>query len=165
MTSAASPRRVPPGRVKLVSAWFFLWAGIWGLFAARAIFILAFPDVYRWGSGDPFLANFGVSFGSSVGVAFAAEAFILLGFGLLHGAVGVGLLRLRQWARWLAIGLAAPGVILYPLQLSPSPVAFMAGGLIIWYLLTDKAKQAFRAAPLPEPTPKESIPADQADHP
>ena len=132
------------------------------LLGARAILILAFPAVLP--GSDPYIANFGISFGSSVGVAFAAEAFLLLGFGVLNGAVGVGLLRLRQWARWLAIGLAAPGLILYPLQLSPSPVAFMAGGLIIWYLFTDKAKQAFRAAPLPEPT-KESIQVNQADHP
>ncbi len=136
MTSTGSPRRVPPGKVKLISAWFFLFAGVWGILGARAILILAGLSV---GSGNPYLANFGISFGSSVDVAFAAEASFLIGFGLLNGAVGVGLLRLRQWARWLAIGLAAPGLILYPLQLSPSPVAFMAGGLIIWYLFTPKS--------------------------
>ena len=158
MTSTGSPRRVPPGRVKLISAWFFLFAGVWVLLGTRAILILAGLSV---GSGDPYLANFGVSFGSSVRVAFAAEAVLLVGFGLLHGTVGVGLLRLRQWARWLAIGLVAPVLILIPFQLSPSPGAIIVATLIIWYLLTDKAKQAFRA-PAPEPTPKESI---QADHP
>ncbi len=158
MTSTGSTRRVPPGRVKLISVPFFFFAGVWGLLGARAILILAGLSV---GSDDPYLANFGVSFGSSVGVAFAAEAFLLSGFGLLNGAIGIGLLRLRPWARWLTIGLFAPAVILYLLQLSPSPVAIIVGGLIIWYLFTDKAKQAFRA-PLPEPTPKESI---QADHP
>ncbi len=114
---------------------------------------------------DPWLANLGVSFGSSVGVNLAGEAFFFCGLGALYTAAVVGLLRLRGWARWLAIGLAATG-LMYLIQpsLQPSPVAFMFGVLIIWYLLTDKAKQAFRA-PLPEPTPKESIQADQADHP
>ncbi len=158
MTSTGSPRRVPPGRVKLISAWFFLFAGVWGILGARAMLILAGLSV---GSDDPYLANFGVSFGSSVRVAFAAEAVLLVGFGLLNGAVGIGLLRLRPWARWLTIGLFAPAVILYLLQLSPSPVGFIVGGLVIWYLFTDKGKQAFRG-PLPEPTPKES---SQADHP
>ena len=31
MTSTGSPRRVPLGRVKLVSAWFILWAVVYWL--------------------------------------------------------------------------------------------------------------------------------------
>ncbi len=136
MTSTGSPRRVPPGRVKLISAWFTIFAVASGLIGARAILILAFPDLLP---GDPFLAVLGVSFGSSVRVNLAAEAFFLCGWGGLYIAAAVGLLRLRGWARWLAMGLAATGYLIVAV-------------LIIWYLFTDKAKQAFRA-PLPEPTP------------
>ncbi len=145
MTSTGSPRRVPPGRVKLISAWFTIWAVVTGLIGARAILIFAFPAVLP--GSDPYLAFLGVSFGSSVGVDLAGEAFLFCGLGLLNSAAAVGLLRLRGWARWLAIGLAAPALILFPFQLSPSPVLIIVGALIIWYLLTDKAKQAFRAPP------------------
>ena len=111
MTSTGSPRRVPPDRVKLISAWFILLAGIWGVVGARAILILAFPAVIPEIVGsDPFIANLGVSFGSSVDVDLAGEAFYFFGLGGLYTAAAVGLLRLRGWARWLAIGLAATGL-------------------------------------------------------
>ena len=151
MTSTGSPRKVPPGKVKLISAWFILLAGLFGILGARAILILAFPAVLP-GSG-PWLANFGISFGSSVGVNLAVEACFYFGVCVLHTAAAVGLLRLRGWARWLAIGIGALGLMyLIDRSLQPSPVVFMFGVLIIWYLLTDKGKQAFRA-PLPEPKP------------
>ncbi len=155
MTSTGSPRRIPPGRVKLISAWFILVAGIFGILGARAILILAFPAVLP--GSDPWMAQFGISFGSSVDVDLAYEAFFYFGVSVLHTAAAVGLLRLRGWARWLAIGIAAMGLMyLIDRSLQPSPVVFMFGVLIIWYLLTNKAKQAFRA-PLPEATPKASV--------
>ena len=110
---------------------------------ARAILILAFPAVIpEWVGNDPFLANFGVD------VDLAGEAFFYFGAGVLHTAAAVGLLRLRGWARWLAIGIAAPPALVFLLQpsLQPCPVVFIVGVLIIWYLLTDKAKQVFSVA-------------------
>ena len=75
------------------------------------------------------------------------------GVGVIFGVVGVldiaavvGLLRLREWGRWLAIVLAILGLILIP-------VHTIVGALIIWYLLSDEAKHAFGVAALPEPTP------------
>ena len=44
------------------------------------------------------------------------------------------------------------------------PFGTIISALIIWYLLTNKAKQAFGAA-LPQSTPQESIKAAQPDHP
>ena len=52
-------------------------------------------------------------------------------------------------ARWLAVGIGAWQVLMYLIRpsLQPSPVAFMFGGLIIWYLLTKNAKEAFQHPP------------------
>ncbi len=148
MNSTGSPRRVPPGRVKLISAWFTFLAVVFWVLWARAVLILAIPGaVSEWLGSDPFLANFGHD------VGLVTEALFYFGVGALHTAAAVGLLRLRGWARWLAIGIGALGLMyLIDRSLQPSPVACMFGVLIIWYLLTDKGKQAFRA-PLPEPTP------------
>ena len=147
MTNTGSPRRVPPGRVKLISAWFTFLAVVFWFLWARAILILAFPAVIpEWVGSDPFLANFGHD------VGLAVEALFYFGVAVLHTAAAVGLLRLRGWARWLAIGLAAPQLTyLFQRSLQPSPVLFMFSVLIIWYLLTHKAKRAFGAAS-PEPT-------------
>ncbi len=147
MTSTDSPRRARPDGVMLISVWFII-CSIIPLLGAVAILVFAFPAVIADTAGsDRYFAVGGVAFG-----------FILvLGVGLLNVVAVVGLLRLREWARMLAIVLAALGLILVPF-------GTVAGALIIWYLLTDKAKQAF-GAPLPEPTPEESIPSTQADHP
>ena len=116
-------------------------------------FLFFFPAVVEILGSDPYIENFGVSFGSSVAVDLAVDAFFWCGLVVLNTAALVGVLRLRGWGRWLAIGLVSPGVILFPLGLSPSPVLFMGGALMIWYLLfSKKAKRAF-GAPLPEATP------------
>ena len=144
MTSTGSPRRVPPGRVKLIAAWFTIFAVIFWVLGARAIWIIAFPAaIPEWVGSDSFLANFGVD------VDLAVEAFWHCGLGALYTAVAVGLLRLRGWARWIAIGLSATTGLAYLIRpsLQPSPVVFMFGVLIIWYLFTAKGKQAFRAPP------------------
>ncbi len=158
MTSTGSAQEVLPRGVKLISVWFIIFGALSWFLGARAILLLAFPAAVPEILGsDPYIANFGLSFGSSVGVDLSGDALIFCGLGVLNTAAMVGMLRLRGWARWLAIGLVAPGVILFPLGLSPSPVLFMAGGLMIWYLLfSDKGKRAFGAL-LPEPTLKESI--------
>ena len=157
MTSTGSPRRAPPRGVKLISAWFTLLAVPNGLLGARAILILAFPAATpEWMGSDLILAPFGW------GIRFAGEASVFFGVCVLHAAAAIGLWRLRGWARWLAIGLGAWGALIYLIRpsLQPSPVAFMFGALIIWYLLfANKAKQAFRT-PLPEPAPEESIQGD-----
>ena len=56
----------------------------------------------------------------------------------LNIAVGWGLLALKNWARWTAIVLAALGLVNVPL-------GTIIGALIIWYLLTPEAKEAFGA--------------------
>ena len=146
MTSADSPPRVRPDGVTLISVWFIISAVI-PFLGAAAILIFALPAVITNTVGsDRYFAVGGVSFG-----------FLLVaGLVVLNVAAAVGLLRLREWARWLAIGLAALGLILIP-------VGTIAGGLILWYLLSDRAKPAFGAA-LPQTTPDEPIEATESDH-
>ena len=136
MTSTGSPGKVRPNGVVVVSVWFIINA-VLALLGAAAISIFALPAVIRNTVGSPnqYFAVAGVSFG----------LFLLVAFGVLDGAAVVGLLRLREWGRWLAIGLAALGLLLIPF-------GTIIGALIIWYLLTDETKQAF-GAPLPQPTP------------
>ena len=146
MTSTDSPQRARPDGVMMVSVWFIICAVI-PLLASVGILVFAIPAVITNTEGsDRYFAVGGVVFGF----------FLVVGVGMLDVAAAVGLLRLREWARMLAIVLAALGLVLIPF-------GTIAGALIIWYLLTDKAKQAF-GAPLPEPTPQESIEAAQADN-
>ena len=153
MTSTGSAQRVLPKGVKLILIWFTIFGAVSWFLGARAIVLFTFPVVPEMLGSDPYIANFGLSFGSSVSVDLAVDAFFWCGLGVLNTTALVGVLRLRGWARWFAAGLVPPGVILFPLGLSPSPVLFMGGALMIWYLLfTQKAKRAF-GAPLPEPTP------------
>ena len=125
-----------------VSVWFIISAVI-HLLGAAAILIFAFPAVIRdtVGSDDRYFAVAVVCF----------VLFLSVVLGVLDVAAVVGLLRLRDWARWLAIGRAAMLLLLIPF-------GTIIAALIIRYLLTDEAKQAFGAA-LPQPTPKESIKA------
>ena len=149
MTSTSSTGRVRPDGVMVVSIWFIISAAI-HLLGAAAILILAFPAVMKEipvGSDERYFAIAGVSFG----------LFLVVVLGVLDVAAVVGLLRLRVWARWLAIGRA--GLLLLAI-----PIGTVIGAFIIWYLLTPEAKQAFGAA-LPQPTPKESIKAAQSEHP
>lgn len=81
--------------------------------------------------------------------AFAEEGawiagFVLLSIALLMGLilvvnviVGLGLLALKEWARWAAI---ATGI----LDLPNFPIGTIIGAVKIWYLLTPEGKAAFQ---------------------
>ena len=132
MTSTDSSPRVRPDGVTLISVWFIIRAII-PFLGAAAIVIFALPAVITntYGS-DRYFAVGGVSFGF----------FLVACLVVLNVAAAVGLLRLREWGRWLAIGLAALGLIMIP-------IGTIAGGLILWYLLSDRAKPAFGMALAP----------------
>ncbi|MBM4466599.1 MAG: hypothetical protein FJ014_13775 [Chloroflexi bacterium] len=89
------------------------------LFAMLSVLISVKPP-------DVFWPLFGIGIG----------LFFCLLFALAFLLVGIGLWRLWPWARWGAIVLAV-------LSLPAFPVWTAIGGLIIWYLLQDEAKQAF----------------------
>ena len=137
MTSTGSPGSVRPDKVTLIAVWFGINAAISLFLVAVLLFVLPGlvpPDT----ADDP-----------DRGPLVIARGFGYLlfgGFGVLDIAAVVGLLRLREWGRWLAIVLAILGLIFIP-------VHTIVGALIIWYLLSDEAKHAFGVAALPEPTP------------
>ncbi len=135
MTSTGSPRSVRPDKVTLIAVWFGINAAI-SLFLV-AVLAFVFSGVVLPELGDDperGLVIFAGFFGG----------FLFGGFGVLSIAAVVGVLRLREWGRWLAMGLAVVGLILIPIHT-------IVGVLIIWYLLSDEAKHAFGVAALPEP--------------
>ncbi len=79
-------------------------------------------------------------FGLALGFAFA------FGGGLLAILTGWGLLRLKNWARWLAIVQAVLlPIILLPFVL-PFPIFAIIGIFVIWYLLQAGIREAFEEA-------------------
>ncbi len=130
MTSTGSPRSVRPDKVTVIAVWFGINAAI-SLFLV-ALLLFVFPAIVeREIADDP------EQRGMLIFARFFA-VFLFGGFGVLNIAALVGLLRLREWGRWLAIILAILGLILIP-------VHTIVGALIIWYLLSDEAKHAFGA--------------------
>ena len=127
MTSTGSPRSVRPDKVTVIAVWFSINAAI-SLFLVAALLFVVPALVERDIADDPErgMLIFARFFGG----------FLFGGFGVLNIAAVVGLLRLREWGRWLAIVLAVLGLILIP-------VHTIVGALIIWYLLSDEAKHAF----------------------
>ncbi|MCB0193808.1 MAG: hypothetical protein KDJ65_17800 [Anaerolineae bacterium] len=74
--------------------------------------------------------------GAITAVLGVLTCFLLLTV-VLHAAAGYGLLQLKNWARILAIVLAALNILNFPL-------GTILGGIILYYLLADEeSKQAF----------------------
>ena len=135
MTSTGSPRSVRPDKVTVIAVWFSINAAI-SLFLVAAL-LFVFPALMERDIADD----------PDRGILVFARffgGFLFGGFGVLSIAAVVGVLRLREWGRWLAMGLAVVGLILIPIHT-------IVGVLIIWYLLSDEAKHAFGVAALPEP--------------
>ena len=127
MTSTGTSRSVRPDKVTLIAVWFGINAAI-SLFLVAALLVVFSGLVLPELGADPErgLVRFAGVFGG----------FLIGGFGVLAIAAVVGVLRLREWGRWLAMVLAALGLLLIPIHT-------IVGVLIIWYLLSDEAKHAF----------------------
>lgn len=69
-------------------------------------------------------------------LALGVGAFFVLLLLAINVAVGWGLLRLQNWARWAAIVLSV-------FRLLNVPVGTVIGGLTIYYLFQDEAKAVF----------------------
>ncbi|MDP7478908.1 MAG: hypothetical protein QGI10_06535, partial [Vicinamibacterales bacterium] len=65
-----------------------------------------------------------------------------------------GVLRLREWGRWLAMVLAIMGLLFIP-------IGTIVGVLIIRYLLSDEATRVFGVAAVPGST---STGTEEAPH-
>lgn len=94
----------------------------------------------------------------AAGIGGAAGAAMFLLFAAISIAIGVGLLKLRNWARLVSIFFAVLGVVLivvgFVLTLAHVnafsiviDILFLAlDGWIVWYLLSARVKQAFTPA-------------------
>ena len=90
------------------------------------------------------------------GLELAGPYMFLLVAGV-GAAVGLGLLRLHRWARWMAILIALVGVVFLLPSVSSALIDFRFGRLvwgglgvivrtmIVWYLFQEPVKEAFGA--------------------
>ena len=135
-----------PDGVTAIAVWYFVEA-FFALTMACMLIAIPFSGLYD-DIGDP-IGEFWVSFTVTCGVVYVLIMAIALLF------AGWGLLRMKEWARWLA-------VILGIFSLFAFPIGTVIGVLIIWYLLKEDVREAFDMAKggmLPEPA--EPIEPDQ----
>jgi multidrug transporter EmrE-like cation transporter len=134
-----APSSVPPG-VTVIAIVFFLAAAYLGLIG---VVMLASPGAVSMALGTPLLG----------GLELAGPYMFLLTAGAA-ALIGLGLLRLSNWARRAAIAVAFLGVLILVPAVSAAAVDFRAslvwGGLgiivrviIIWYLFQAPAKETF----------------------
>ena len=117
-----------PDGVTVIAIYEFLSA-IPGLIGMCAFAVFAIPGLLS-GKGGADVA---------IGLVIAMFVLLLVGGGTLLSVIaGWGLLGLKGWARWLAIVLAALGLLAFP-------IGTVIGALIIWYLLKEEVRQAFEA--------------------
>jgi len=116
-----------PDGVSIIAIYNFIVA-IPCLLGACAILVFAVPAILSDGTAglDRFWAL------SGVGIGF----LIVLVGGIGSVVAGWGLLKLKEWARWLTIALAITSLFAIPL-------GTFIGAVIIWYLLQDQVKAAF----------------------
>ncbi len=141
-----------PTGVTVLAVLNFLGAGLYALLAVLFFLIgaggAASGMMSEMGGGA---AAFLLGLGAAVGV-------ILLIFSAIGLAIGIGLWKLRNWARIVTIVLVGLSLLLGVIGLLGSLIAFELGSLIfqaifvalyawiIWYLFQLHVKQAFGAA-------------------
>ena len=119
-----------PDGVTAIAVWYFVEA-FFTLMIACTLIAIPFSGVFS-DIGDP-TGEFFATFGLTCGVVFV----LLMAIAAL--LAGWGLLRMKQWARWLAFILAIFSLFAFP-------IGTVIGALIIWYLLKDDVREAFEAA-------------------
>lgn len=119
-----------PEFVTLIAIYQFVTAVLLFLFSCL-IPAIVFPSIFVYVNE---------SSGAFAAVAMATSALALfVGFGFVSIVVGWGLLRMREWARLGAIVLAAFALIGFPIW---TIVAI----LVLVYMTSDEARQAFAAS-------------------
>ncbi len=129
-----------PDGVTAIAVWYFVDA-FFMLMGACALLTIPASGVLSE-IGDP-IGKFWVVFGVTCGVIWV----LISGIALV--LAGWGLLRMKQWARWLAFVLAIFSLFAFP-------IGTVIGAVIIWYLLKDDVREAFELAEsaiLPEGAP------------
>jgi len=132
-----------PAGITAVAVAFLLAAGY---LLVVGLTMLASPGLVSMAAGAELLG----------GLEVAGPYMFLLVAGV-GGAVGLGLLRLHRWARWLAILIALVGVVFLLPSVSSALIDFRFGRLvwgglgaivrtmILWYLFQEPVKEAFGA--------------------
>jgi len=124
--TAQEEQRKRPDYVTLIAVYHFIGAGLGLLVTLGLIVLAAAISVTAYDEVTLIWSLFGIG----IAIVIAGIASIL------DLAVAIGLLRLRAWARWVAIVLAILG-------LPGFPVGTAFGVLILVYLLGDEGRQAF----------------------
>jgi multidrug transporter EmrE-like cation transporter len=133
------PSSIPSG-VTAIAIAFFLAAVYLGLVG---VVMLVSPGAASMALGAPLLG----------GLELAGPYMFLLTAGI-GGLIGLGLLRLNNWARWAAIVVGFVGVVMLVPAVSAAAVdlrvALIWGGLgimvrvmIVWYLFQEPVKEPF----------------------
>lgn len=124
-----------PDGVIVIALWFLLIGILTGL-GALVLLVIPLPAIlFNTAGMDRWLSLGGIG----IAIMFTSLP------SLLSLITGVGLIMLKEWGRWLAIGLAL-------FMLLVVPFGTLAGILIIWYLLQDNVKVAFEHAAATLPT-------------
>jgi len=116
-----------PDGVTLISIYHFIWAALTLLGICGVIALPFFVGLVTKGDRD---ATFWTAFASIVSLVFFGLIF------LANLIVGLGLWRMKEWARIAALALAI-------FRLFSVPVGTIIGGLIIWYLLQENVAAQF----------------------
>lgn len=119
-----------PDGITVIAVWHFVQAFF---ILIGACSLLAIPLSGVFGEINDPIGEFWAGFGVTCGVVW------LLVMGVALVLSGWGLLRMKQWARWLTFVLAIFGLFAFP-------VGTVIGALIIWYLLKEDTREAFEAA-------------------
>ncbi len=129
-----------PDGVTVIAVWNFVQAFF---LLVGACYLLAIPVSGVFADIGDSTGEFWAYFGVTCGVIW----FFISGIALI--LAGWGLLRLKQWARWLTFVLAIFGLFAFP-------IGTVIGAVIIWYLLKGDVREAFEmaeSAMLPQEAP------------
>ncbi|MBC8447031.1 MAG: hypothetical protein H8D78_04705 [Chloroflexi bacterium] len=118
-----------PDGVMLISIYHFIWAALTLLGICALIALPFFVGIVSEGDRD---ATFWTGFASIIGLVFFGLIF------LANLIIGLGLWRMKGWARIAALALSV-------FRLFNVPVGTIIGGLIIWYLLQENVAAQFES--------------------
>ena len=119
-----------PDGITVIAVWHFVQAFILLIGACTLLAIPASGVIAE--IGDP-IGEFWAGFGVTCGVIW----LLITGVALVLS--GWGLLKMKQWGRWLAFVLAIFGLFAFP-------IGTVIGAVIIWYLLKEDTREAFEMA-------------------
>lgn len=135
-----------PDFITLIAVYHFISAGLLLLFSCVTLMFIL-PVLLLRSSGTS-------GFEAQLMVLAIFGMLGVLALGVLYAVAGWGLLKLRNWGRVLAIAIAVPSLLGFPLWT-------IAGMLVLIYLTTDEARAATGA----DDSPAASSDASSSDDP